>query len=379
MIKRLPVTQAVVLGAAVLSIATIPTSGYPNYVRLGYQQCASCHISPQGGGLLNPYGRGIDEGESLRAREYEPSSIWGDRITQDVRGMLQERVSTSTGQPLIGRARARGVYRNATELGKGLRLSFMVSGETSASPRPRLAYQAQILPKHFAVTSALLSYRARRNLEFAIGRDQLPVGINIADVTSMVRVRNGVGFYDAPTQAKMYWMGRRYMITPYVFGRGGPEPPGAAEYGAGGRAEFDLLGQGTTLVGINGLRGTARDVNRTLVGPFARLGFNSWGILAEHDITNRDLYRPRRATFQQHASYGQVFWFPSRWLTTAVTGERLTVENPFRERLIGVKGDIMARFSGNFTLQLIGGVTRNQVTGALSPNVILLLYMKPVF
>jgi hypothetical protein len=41
-------------------------------VRLGYPTCASCHVSPQGGGPLNVYGRGIDEAQSLRAGEYRP-------------------------------------------------------------------------------------------------------------------------------------------------------------------------------------------------------------------------------------------------------------------------------------------------------------------
>jgi hypothetical protein len=372
-------SRSIVLALGSVALFAIPAFGYPNFVRLGYQHCVSCHISPQGGGLLNAYGRSIDEGESLRGGEYTPSGLWGDHITQDIRAALQERFSTSTGQPIIGKAKARAAFRNATELGKGFRVSLMIAGETSSTPRPRLAYQAQILPKHYSVMQALLSYRVKNGLEFAVGRDQLPVGINIPDLTAMVRVRNGVGFYDAPAQAKMYWWGRRYAITPYVFGRGGPEPPGQADYGFGGRAEFDLLGKGTTLVGFNGLRGTSVTVNRTLFGPFFRLGFKSWGILAEHDITNRDLFRPRPASFQQQASYGQVFWFPRSWLTTAVTTQRLTVEAPYRERQVGLSGDILARFSSNFSLQFTGGATRNQVTGVVSPQLIVLLYAKPVF
>lgn len=360
-------------------MCTIPALAFPNFVRLGYQQCVTCHISPQGGGLLNAYGRSIDEGESLRRKEYENSKFWGDHLYQDVRSIVQERVSTSTGQPILGKARARGVFRNATELGRGFRLSLVVAGETSSSPRPRLAYQPQIFAKHFSVPSALLSWRAARRLEFAVGRDQLPVGINIADITSLVRSRNGIGFYDAPTQAKVYWWGKRYMITPYVFGRGGPEPPGKAEYGGGGRAELDLSGKGKTLIGLNGLRGTSVLVNRTLLGPFLRLGFKSWGILAEHDITTRKLFVPRRVTFDQHASYAQIFWFPRSWLTTAVTGERLSVQAPYAERLLGFKGEAIARFSSNFSMQITAGATRNQITGAMSPNLIVLLYSKPVF
>ena len=87
---------------------------------------------------------------------------------------------------------------------------------------------------------------------------------------------------------------------------------------------------------------------------------------------------PGRTSFHQHASYAQVYYFRRRWLTTAVTGERLTVA-PFRERLVGDKGELIARFSGNFSLHFVGGVTRNQLTGTLSPNLILLLYLKLVF
>jgi len=364
-----------------LPVLLIPLAAdaFPTYVRLGYQQCTACHISPQGGGLLNEYGRSIDDAESLFPREYQPSDVWGSRITQDARGLLQERVSTSTGQPIVGKVRARVLYRNATELGKGLRLSATIGAENLSSPRQKLAYQTQIVPKTYYVTSALISYRANSHFEFAAGRDQLPTGINIPDLTSLVRSRNAVGFYDAPTQVKLFVQGKRYQVTPYAFGRGGPEPPGTAESGAGMRAELDVLGKGTTLVGINGLRGTAGNVNRTLIGPFLRLGFKSWGILAEHDLTDRDLFRPTRASFRQNATYTQVFWFPRGWLWFAATGERLTVERPYRESQLAGNGQATVRFSGNASLQLVAGVSRNQLTGVLSPNLILLLSLKPVF
>src|ERR1700710_484087 len=97
-------------------------------IRLGYVTGAACHISPQGGGLLNPYGRSIDEAQSLRAGEYQPTMnsviralSWGDRITQDVRFIGQEQLSTSTNAPILGLFRGRFQYRNATEFGKGIR------------------------------------------------------------------------------------------------------------------------------------------------------------------------------------------------------------------------------------------------------------------
>src|SRR5437588_12678196 len=77
----------------------------PTMVRLGYTNCAACHISPQGAGLLNAYGRSIDQAQSLRGGEYQPSQNswiqaldWGGRMTQDVRVVLQEQATSTTGQ-----------------------------------------------------------------------------------------------------------------------------------------------------------------------------------------------------------------------------------------------------------------------------------------
>ncbi len=61
------------LALALAWAAGRPASALPTMIRLGYPNCATCHITPQGGGLLNAYGRGIDEAQSLRAGEYKPS------------------------------------------------------------------------------------------------------------------------------------------------------------------------------------------------------------------------------------------------------------------------------------------------------------------
>src|SRR5436190_12052961 len=100
----------VVLGAYFVA----PANALPTMIRLGYVNCAACHVAPQGGGLLNAYGRSIDEAQSLRAGEYEPTTnavirtlSWGGRITEDLRFVGQEQVSTSTNAPLLGLFRGR--------------------------------------------------------------------------------------------------------------------------------------------------------------------------------------------------------------------------------------------------------------------------------
>src|SRR6202008_4813042 len=41
----------------------------PTMIRLGYNNCAACHVISQVGGLLTPYGKGIDTAQSLQRRE----------------------------------------------------------------------------------------------------------------------------------------------------------------------------------------------------------------------------------------------------------------------------------------------------------------------
>lgn len=355
----------------------------PTMIRLGYVNCAACHILPQGGGLLNAYGRSIDEAQSLRGGEYQPTMnsviralSWGDRITQDLRFIGQEQLSTSTNSPVLGLFRGRFLYRNSTELGDGLRISATVVGENESAARPALLYEPAVRPTQVYVTSALLAWRPRNNLEFAAGRDALPNGVNLPDLAIYVRSRNRMGYYDSPTQVKLFWWGKRYHVNPYFFAPAGNEQSGFHEKGGGALAEFDVLGRGRTVAGVNALHGSSARLDRTLIGPYTRLGFGKWGVFAEHDVTLRTLQAASSVSFRQDASFGEVFWAVKEWLVPAITGERLTVQRPYRESMIAGGLQLTARLTPQFTLAISTRVQHNQLTGRTSPAVTLQLAMK---
>lgn len=358
--------------------------GLPTMIRLGYPNCVSCHASPQGGGPLNEYGRGIDQAQSYQGGEYKPLDSpavrflsWQGRIRQDVRWLPVDSVSTSTDQPVTNFFRNRLMYRNVTTFGKGFRVSAVALAESSSAPRPAREYDSSIRPGRALISTALVHYRPKDGVEIAAGRDLLPTGIYVPDQGSYIRARNRGGYYDTPTQVKMYFWGKRYQFMPYGFGPSGHETVTERESGGGALAEYDVMGNQKAIVGVNVLRGAAAAGDRRLAGTFARLGFGRWGILAEHDVTDRTL--ATKAAFRQQASYAQTFFAVREWLVASLIAERLRVAAPYRESLNAGKVEVSARISSLLTIGVNFRMQQNTVTHAWSPSAAIQLAMKTVY
>jgi hypothetical protein len=270
------------------------------------------------------------------------------------------------------------MYRAVAALSKNVRFAGTVTGENERVTRPPRSYEPPSAASHVFVNTALLHYRASESMEIAIGRDQLPTGINIADLAVFIKARNRLGYYDVPTQLKAVWGGKRFQVTPFMYGSGGNDPRGEREHGVGSLAEFDLLGNRRSVVGVTAQRAFARNGDRRLIGGYARIGFGRWGILAEHDVTSRDRSESPQGAFRQDASYAQVFWAVHEWLVTSVTGERLRVGVPFREHLTAGKIEVASRVSRHATVIVGARVAHNAADGRLSRSVAVQLALKTV-
>lgn len=366
-----------------IPLFAIPLWGLPTMVRLGYPNCVSCHVSPQGGGLLNEYGRGIDEAQSRRAGEYAPAppGPWtlSGRLDQDLRIVFSEGISRLPGGAIRGTPRARFYSRNVLQLRRGFRLTMTGMGENEVSPRTNFPYDRNVVPDRAYLGATMLQYRPREGVELAVGIDQLPMGIYTGDLTTYVKARNRFGLYDTPAQAKLFLWGKRWQVTPYAYAPWSLATNAARESGGGVLAEYDLFGKGRTIVGVNVLHGTALTGDRTMGGLYTRLGFGRWGVMAEHDITRRTtLVRSNEVQFGQGASHIQVFRAFREWLVASAIVERLDVAAPHRERLIAPRAEVAARITPNFTASLRMGVQYSLETGRAGPALTVQMAWKTV-
>ena len=377
---------ALVLAGAIGAVVGVrPALALPTMIRLGYSDCLTCHYAPQGGGPLNKYGKGIDEAQSLRAGEYRPRDSklvqtlsWHGRIAQDLRLVLPMRWTWAAHEPSDDSFVPRLQYRNYTNLPHGFAAHVTVTGETDAVRRPDLSYDPAATSSAAFVNIALLRYHVKPSLEIAGGRDQLPTGINLPDPRLFIKARDRAGYYDTPTQLKVYWAGSRHRLTPFIYGPAGNEAEGEGESGGGAVAEFDVLSNNRVVVGASVLRGSSSNGDRRVLGAYARLGFGAWGILAQHNHTDRKR-EDLSDSFSQHASYAQVFWAPREWLVASVIGERLSVHQPFEERLNAGALEVTTRLTSVATIGATARVQRDVIAHQWSKSILLQVALKTVY
>jgi len=343
-VDRILVCLCVLIGAHASAARASPTM-----IRLGYSDCASCHISPQGGGMLTTYGKGVDEAQSLRRQEVHPVDTAAERLLYDFRfvtasqladSLFTNRSVTSTTFRVQGRTSLRMSDHN--------RLSAAFGVET-----PVLSTASTPTNANVVVYKALYQYRPRENFELAVGRDEMPSGIGLPDPLAFIRNGSDAGDTAYPTQVKAFWYTHRLQLTPYVFGPGGDEPAALRQYGGGMVAGVDVW-KHRAIVGMSTRRSEASAFHRASMGAYARLGFGKWGVLAEHDFTSRTT---REAVLspplsQYLAGHTQVFFAPVEWLVTSLAAEHLVVDAAQQTHVYRLTPGVQARISDNLTLIL---------------------------
>ena len=335
----------VVLVGAILQVT--PAVASPTMIRLGYSDCAACHLSPQGGGLLTSYGRGIDVAQSARAREIPPSDADTRRYLYDLRFVVVgQEANALASHTATASSTVQIQLRNSLRLSQHNRLTYTlgVSGQTLPTSSTRSSGSASLI-----VPKAIWEYRPKDGIELSVGREELPTGVGLPDPQAYMRKSTDPGATVYPTQVKAFVYTHRLQLAPFVFGPAGDEDPRLQQWGVGALAGVNVWKQ-RAIVGVSMLDSQSAAFNRRSMGAYARLGFGRWGILTEHEMTGRSSTAATPLTTQYVAGHSQVFFAAKEWLVASLGTEELIVDGTTKGRAYRLAPGLQLRASENLTV-----------------------------
>jgi hypothetical protein len=325
-----------------LAAGSSVAQGSPTMVRLGYARCSACHLAPQGAGLLTDYGQGIDEAQSLRRKDYQRDSDMERWFRYDARlvASAYETEASPAGVRPAPPSWFRSFFRNSAAIGGRHRFASTVFLESPPGQPSQLWEGEPVID-----AQAAWEYRGSEAFTFAVTRDRLPRGVELGETRTVLQDETD----RFPTQMRAYFGNERGLVTTYGYAPGSSAAWDRRGYGAGTLVELAFLSNHLVIGGS--LRyGSERAMTQRSAGAFVRLGFGPWGILAEHELTDRESRTSEPVPPDRYAGYTQFFFAAPEWLVTSLIVEQLndtTAPNAARFRW---RPEVQARLSSFLTL-----------------------------
>jgi len=251
-----------------------PGFGFPEMIRHGYPACATCHSSPDGGGVLSEYGRVLSEEIlSTWAREGEGKFLYGA-------------VAFPEWFSMNGDVRFVETYRKASTGPSASKFIYM-QGDLEAAARYKkfeavasLGYQ-DVTPSDFPVflitRRHYLTYRPNEKTSVRAGKFMAAYGIHTAD--HVLEIKRGLGWDEGSETYNVegYYLGDGYEVfATGILGRPDISIPDV-EKGAALRGAL-ILGE-SAKAGVSYFFGTNSAQSRHVFGPFALLGLSKKTVL----------------------------------------------------------------------------------------------------
>lgn len=210
--KLSPVRFVALFFTSVFASAPFLSNAFPEMTRHSYSSCTSCHVSPNGGGVLTPYGRNLSrdmlstwggerEGEVLHGalpKKYmeglEESKF---RIGGDVRYLQthRENKASRVGQFFFMQAQCEAGYDEG---------SFALVMSVGKVEDPRGKGNFTFVSQRFY---GLVRFGESANLR--VGRFTTAFGIHFADHTLSIRRPLGLGVEVERDNAEFSWLGEK--------------------------------------------------------------------------------------------------------------------------------------------------------------------------
>lgn len=193
------------LGLIVL-LLTPNAHAFPEMVRHHYVNCNSCHVSPNGGGLLTEYGRGMAS-EILSTWNYENESLF-------LHGAIKpDKIPKAVN--VGGDIRTLQVHRESRNVREGRFILMQSSFEAGITAGPVTAVAAFGKPNrenHIEpeFTRFYVLANATETLQFRVGRFLPPFGLNLPHHTLPTRQSLGFGYDSERNTMEAHWNGEQW-------------------------------------------------------------------------------------------------------------------------------------------------------------------------
>lgn len=258
---------------------------FPEMVRHGYTNCTSCHTSPSGGGILNPYGRSTSQAVlSSYGQERESLPMFGVaplpeafQIQAFVRGIqtYQDTAQARSGDSQFMQAdlEASAVVNQWTVVASGGLDPNYLSGKPTTDNK-------LFSREHYVM------YRPKgetwENLSLRLGKFMMDYGIHEPDHTVSTRQGLGWGPYAESYNLEAGFQGERFSgAVTGVIGRA-ERPNLASEQGVALTGAYNLAEK--YKFGMSFFQGYSTGSSRQLAGPYGILGFTErFYLLSEWD------------------------------------------------------------------------------------------------
>jgi hypothetical protein len=357
---------AVLFGAL---IALAPRAeAAPRMISYGYNSCVSCHASVQGRGLLNSYGRGIDSAQSYSTEDLTAKFLghandgaagqesWNGRfgnVLADgvISSRVTERFDTENPDPALA-----ALYRQILFLDEkdDLRLNTEVGYlKNGLSETPLGSHLAATGGDDFHLRKLVFEWRIESGdttgKELVLGRDYLPLGLQIEDHTAYIQHLNRGGIYDFPLQLKYFTWDEKSLASIYVHAPSFEEPSDRQEYGGG--FLYERYPTRNLTIGTQGLIGFSDEADRLKIGPYVRWGISEkWALLAQADYTAFRDVGAGTGQGSQLTTYLQLFHHHTEWLVSSVAANYAYSDSIRAEdELSSLRYSLTARLNRNLT------------------------------
>jgi hypothetical protein len=374
-------TLLTVLAGPLILLTATRAQAQPRMISYGYPNCLACHVSVQGRGLLNSYGRGIEIAQSYSKKDLTAILLGRAGNTEDASGnwdgrfgnvladfilasRLNQRTDSAKTDPTLA-----ALYRQVIFLGENdaVRINTEVGFLDSGLPDTPLGPNRFVTGGDVAfLKKALLEWRFEQNgpsgKEIAVGRDYLPLGIQIDDATTFILHLNGDGVYDFPLQVKYFLWNEKSLASIYTYAPTFQEPEDHREYGGG--FLYERYPTTNLALGVQSLAGFANESDRVRIGPYVRWGItNKWALLAEADYSFFWDAGPPDHGGNQVTIYLQLYYHHYEWLVSSVTTNYAYTDFSIaKSDLSSFRYTTAARLNRNFTVGVtyaVGDILRD--------------------